>query len=77
MISTPPISSTWRSSARCDGHLDLATRAWELRHNFTVYDAIYLALAEALGATVVTCDAPFGATSRRVARIEVIRPAGH
>ena len=59
------------------GHLDLATRAWELRHNFTVYDAMYLALAEALDATVVTCDAPFGATPRLVARIEVIRPAGH
>jgi predicted nucleic acid-binding protein len=59
------------------GHLDLATRAWELRHNFTVYDAMYLALAEALDAVVVTCDAPFGAKPRRVARIEVIRPAGH
>lgn len=59
------------------GHLDLATRAWELRHNFTVYDAMYLALAAALDATVVTCDAPFGATPQRVARIEVIRPAGH
>jgi predicted nucleic acid-binding protein len=59
------------------GHRDLATRAWELRHNFTVYDAMYLALAEALDATVVTCDAPFGATPRRVARVEVIRPAGH
>jgi predicted nucleic acid-binding protein len=59
------------------GHLDLATRAWELRQNFTVYDAMYLALAEALGATVITCDGPFGATPRRLARIEVIRPAGH
>ena len=36
------------------GHLDLATRAWELRQNFTAYDAVYLALAESLDATVVT-----------------------
>jgi len=57
------------------GHLDLATRAWELRQNFTSYDAVYLALAESLDATVVTCDRPFGAAPGHSARIEVIRPA--
>ena len=31
-------------------------RAWELRHTVTVYDAWYVALAEALGATLVTAD---------------------
>jgi predicted nucleic acid-binding protein len=56
------------------GHLDLATRAWELRQNFTAYDAVYLALAESLDATVVTCDRPFGAAAGHSARIEVIRP---
>lgn len=35
----------------------LAERIWQLRHQFTSYDASYLALAEALGATLVTCDA--------------------
>jgi len=39
------------------GHIDLAIRAWELRQNFTAYDAVYLALAESLDAAVVTCDA--------------------
>jgi predicted nucleic acid-binding protein len=53
-------------------HLDLATRAWELRENFTAYDAVYLALAESLDATVVTCDHPFGAAPGHSARIEVI-----
>ncbi len=57
------------------GHLDLATRAWELRQNFTAYDAVYLALAEALDAKVVTCDRPFGVAPGHSARIEVIRPA--
>jgi predicted nucleic acid-binding protein len=55
------------------GHLDLATRAWELRQNFTAYDAVYLALAESLDATVVTCDRPFAAAPGHSARIEVIR----
>ena len=29
---------------------------WELRHNFTAYDAVYIALAEATGATLYTAD---------------------
>ncbi|MCL2418220.1 MAG: type II toxin-antitoxin system VapC family toxin, partial [Conexibacteraceae bacterium] len=35
----------------------LADRVWELRHQFTSYDACYLALAEAVGAPLFTCDA--------------------
>ena len=34
----------------------LLGRAWELRHNITVYDAAYIALAERLDAVLVTCD---------------------
>lgn len=34
-----------------------ADRVWELRHQFTSYDACYLALAEALEAPLYTCDA--------------------
>src|SRR5438093_6442115 len=54
------------------GHLDFARRAWELRQNFTAYDAMYLALAESLDATLVTCDRPFGAAPGHSARVEVI-----
>jgi predicted nucleic acid-binding protein len=57
------------------GHLDLATRVWELRQNFTACDAVYLALAESLDATVVTCDLPFGSAPGHSGRIDVIRPA--
>lgn len=32
------------------------TRIWELRDNVTAYDAAYVALAESLGATLVTAD---------------------
>ncbi len=34
----------------------LADRIWELRHQYTSYDAAYLALAEALDAPLYTRD---------------------
>jgi predicted nucleic acid-binding protein len=37
-------------------HTPLIARVWELRHNFTAYDAAYIALAEATGAVLYTCD---------------------
>lgn len=37
-------------------HRPLLRRCWELRHNVTVYDAAYIALAEILDATLVTAD---------------------
>lgn len=33
-----------------------ATRIWDLRHNFSAYDASYVALAEALDAPLLTVD---------------------
>jgi predicted nucleic acid-binding protein len=38
------------------GHQLLVERALERRDNFSAYDAIYTALAERLGATLVTAD---------------------
>jgi len=38
----------------------LATRAWQLRQNLSIYDASYVALAELLGATLVTLDRRIG-----------------
>jgi predicted nucleic acid-binding protein len=38
----------------------LAGRAWELRANLSSYDAAYVALAELLGATLVTLDRRIG-----------------
>ncbi len=38
-------------------HRPLLARCWELRDNLSVYDAAYVALAEALGASLLTADA--------------------
>jgi predicted nucleic acid-binding protein len=53
-------------------HLDLLTRAWKLRENVTAYDAMYVALAEALDAPIITCDAPLAKAPGHRAHIEVI-----
>lgn len=40
-------------------HSLLLEKIWELKNNFTAYDATYLALAEELGASLLTCDSAF------------------
>jgi predicted nucleic acid-binding protein len=52
-------------------HTLFLSRIWELRHNVTAYDAAYLALAEALNAPLITCDAALAASTGHRARIEV------
>jgi predicted nucleic acid-binding protein len=37
-------------------HVPLLGRIWELRHNFTAYDAAYIALAEATNSILYTSD---------------------
>jgi predicted nucleic acid-binding protein len=50
----------------------LLPRVWELRHNLTAYDAVYVALAEALDAPLVTRDRRLAGSSGHQARIEVM-----
>jgi predicted nucleic acid-binding protein len=40
---------------RCD-HAMLVARAWDLRHNLSFYDGLYVALAEMLEVPLVTID---------------------
>jgi predicted nucleic acid-binding protein len=51
----------------------LLPRAWELRNNLTPYDAVYVALAEVLGATLVTTDARIAQAPGVRAPIDVVR----
>jgi predicted nucleic acid-binding protein len=53
-------------------HRELLPRIWELRESLTAYDGAYVALAEALDAPVLTCDAKLGRSHGHRARIEVI-----
>jgi predicted nucleic acid-binding protein len=57
---------------RRHGHVDLLGRVWQLRDNLTSYDAVYVALAEALESPLVTCDGPLGSAPGHAAVIEVI-----
>lgn len=53
-------------------HRELLPRIWQLRDSLTAYDAAYVALAEALDAPVLTCDAKLGRAHGHRARIEVV-----
>jgi len=53
-------------------HAPLLSRIWELRGPLTAYDAAYVALAEALDAPLLTCDARLSAARGHQARVEVL-----
>jgi len=54
------------------GHRLLLTRAWRLRDTVRGWDAMYVALAEALGATLVTTDRRLAAATGPTCPIEVV-----
>lgn len=54
------------------GHRLLLSRAWELRDNVRGWDAMYVALAEALGATLVTIDRRLAGAPGPACQIEVL-----
>lgn len=54
-------------------HRQLLRRCWELRHNLTVYDAAYVALAELLDLILVTGDARLSTAPGVRCRVEVLR----
>lgn len=57
---------------RRHGHLKLLARVLQLRENFTAYDACYVALAEVLGAGLLTADDRLAAGVRGQTELELI-----
>ena len=55
------------------GHEALLDRVWALRENLTAYDAVYVALAEALDSTLLTCDAKLARSPVAARRVEFVR----
>ena len=52
-------------------HTSLLPRVWELRGNYTAYDASYVALAELFQAPLLTCDAKMAGGSGARCAFEV------
>ena len=84
LVSRNAISSDRASDARADAadlrivrypHVPLLGRAWELRDTLSTYDGVYVALAEALQAPLVTCDARLARASGHDAQIELFAPS--
>lgn len=53
-------------------HEPLLERIWALRQNLTAYDAVYVALAEALDTTLLTCDRKLARAPGMSSRIELV-----
>ncbi len=53
-------------------HLPLLPRAWSLRASLTAYDAAYVALDEALEATLLTCDAKLARAHGHAAEVALV-----
>jgi predicted nucleic acid-binding protein len=60
--------------ARRARHRPLLDRCWELRDNLTIYDAAYVALAEAIQATLLTGDGRLARAPGPRCPIEILQP---
>ncbi|HEX6754023.1 MAG TPA: type II toxin-antitoxin system VapC family toxin [Solirubrobacterales bacterium] len=53
-------------------HAGLLDRAWALRHNFSFYDGLYVALAQQLDTPLVTLDVRLAKAAATATSIEVL-----
>ena len=53
-------------------HEPLLERVWEMRSNLTAYDAVYVALAEVLDATLLTCDGSLSRSPQAAGRAVLV-----
>ena len=63
-------------AAERHNHEPFLRRVWELRHNLTAYDALYVALAETLDAPLITCDARLARAPVAGVTVEVVGLSG-
>ena len=70
--AAPPWRTSLTSPLRRYPHDLLLPRVWDLRNNFTAYDAMYVALAEVLDAPLLTRDKRLAASPGHHARIELV-----
>ena len=56
-------------------HGRLLARCWELRDDLTIYDAAYVALAEAMHATLLTADRRLARATGPQCLIEILPPS--
>jgi predicted nucleic acid-binding protein len=52
-------------------HTPFIDRMWDLRHNLSAYDAVFVALSEGLGVPLITCDARLAGSPGHEAQIEL------
>ena len=53
-------------------HRELLPRIWQLRESISAYDAAYVALAEALEAPLLTCDAKLARSHGHRAKMALV-----
>lgn len=71
-IASAALESFNRFPIRRQSFAPLLERIWTLRHSLTAYDAAYVALAEGLGAPLLTRDASLARATGHAATIEVV-----
>lgn len=72
--ATAAIDDLTRLPVRRVPHLRLLARCWELRPNLSVYDAAYVALAEALQLPLLTADARLARAPGTRCEVELLVP---
>ncbi|MFL5900508.1 MAG: type II toxin-antitoxin system VapC family toxin [Solirubrobacterales bacterium] len=66
------LSKLARLPLRRIAHTDLLDRAWDLRHNLSFYDGLYVALAERLQTPLLTLDGRLAKAAGASTQIEVL-----
>lgn len=56
-------------------HTGLLDRAWDLRHNLSFYDGLYVALAELLGEPLLTLDGRLARAVGNATSVKVLAPS--